>query len=77
MQKIQILFPDPVMTRLRRLARLLDRPVSEIIRRAVDESLARNPEPKGTDRRIPSFQGGKIFCSAEKLRDTLYEEDSR
>ena len=77
MQKIQILFPDPVMVRLRRLARLQDRPVSEIIRRAVEESLARSPEPKSTQRRIPSFRGGNILCSAEDLRETLYQEDLR
>ena len=77
MQKIQILFPDPVIARLRRLARLQDRPVSEIIRRAVEESLARSPEPKSTQRRIPSFRGGTILCSAEDLRETLYREDLR
>ena len=77
MQKIQVLFPDPVMARLRRLARLQDRPVSEIIRRAVEESLARSPEPKSTQRRIPSFRGGNILCSAEDLRETLYQEDLR
>jgi phage gpG-like protein len=77
MQKIQILFPEPIMTRLRRLARLQDRPVSEIIRRAVEESLARTPEPGKTKRRIPSFRGGKILCSAEELRETLYQEDLR
>ena len=77
MQKIQILFPDPVIARLRRLARLQDRPVSEIIRRAVEESLARSPEPKSTQRRIPSFRGGNILCSAEDLRETLYQEDLR
>ena len=77
MQKIQVLFPDPIMTRLRRMARLQDRPVSELIRRAVEESLARSPELKGTERRIPSFRGGKILCSAEEIRETLYEEDLR
>jgi Ribbon-helix-helix protein, copG family len=77
MQKIQILFPDPVMTRLRRLARLQDRPVSEIIRRAVEESLARSPEPWNSERRIPSFHGGQIICSAEELREILYREDLR
>jgi phage gpG-like protein len=77
MQKIQILFPDPTMAQLRRLARLQDRPVSEIIRRAVEESLARSPEPNKTQRRIPSFRGGKILCSAEDLRETLYREDLR
>jgi len=77
MQKIQVLFPDPVMARLRRMARLQDRPVSELIRRAVEESLARNPEPKGTKLRIPSFRGGKILCAAEEIRQTLYDEDLR
>jgi len=77
MQKIQILFPDPVMTRLRRLARLQDRPVSEIVRRAVEESLARSPQPRKSERRIPSFHGGKIICSVEELRETLYKEDLR
>ena len=75
MQKIQILFPDPTMAQLRRLARLQDRSVSEIIRRAVEESLARSPEPNKTQRQIPSFRGGKILCSAEDLRETLYRED--
>jgi hypothetical protein len=73
MQKIQILFPEPIMVRLRRMARLQDRPVSEVIRRAVEESLARSPEPKGTPGRIPSFHGGKIRCSAQELREALYE----
>jgi hypothetical protein len=77
MQKIQVLFPDPVMTRLRRMARLQDRPVSELIRRAVEESLSRSPEPKAAQRRIPSFKGGQILCSVEELRETLYKEDPR
>jgi len=75
MQKIQILFPDPIMARLRRMARLQDRPVSEVIRRAVEESLARSPEPKGAPQRVPSFHGGKMLCSAEELREALYERD--
>ena len=75
MQKIQILFPDPIMARLRRMARLQDRPVSEVIRRAVEESLARCPEPKGAPQRVPSFHGGKMLCSAEELREALYERD--
>lgn len=75
MQKIQILFPDPIMARLRRLARIQDRPVSEIVRRAVEETLAKSPEPAGTERKIPSFRGGKVLCSAAELRDALYRED--
>jgi Ribbon-helix-helix protein, copG family len=75
MQKIQILFPDPVMARLRRLARIQDRPISEIVRRAVEETLAKSPESTGAERKIPSFRGGKILCSATELRDALYRED--
>jgi hypothetical protein len=75
MQKIQILFPDPIMARLRRLAKIQDRPVSEIVRRAVEETLAKSPEPSGTKRQIPSFRGGKMLCSAAELRDRLYRED--
>jgi Ribbon-helix-helix protein, copG family len=75
MQKIQVLFPDPIMARLRRLARLQDRPVSEIVRRAVEEILAKSPEPIGVERKIPSFRGGKMLCSAEEMRDALYRED--
>ena len=72
MQKIQILFPDPVMARLRKLARVQDRPVSEIVRRAVDEALAKSPEAAERPKRIPSFRGGKMLCSAADLREALY-----
>jgi hypothetical protein len=43
MQKIQILFPDPVMEGLRAVARQQDRPVSELVRRAVDRLLEQLP----------------------------------
>ncbi|NDC53194.1 MAG: ribbon-helix-helix protein, CopG family [Planctomycetia bacterium] len=39
MQKLQVLFPDPVVERLRAMARQQDRPVSELVRRAVDRLL--------------------------------------
>lgn len=75
MQKIQILFPDPVMLRLRRLAKIQDRPVSEIVRRAVEDALARMPEtpPALERRRIPSFHGGKILVPAGNIREVLYK----
>jgi Ribbon-helix-helix protein, copG family len=61
MQKIQILFPDPIMARLRRLARIQDRPVSEIVRRAVEETLAKSSEPTGAERKVPAFRGGNAL----------------
>ena len=39
MQKMQILFPDPLMGKLRAVAAEEDRPVSELIRRAVEKFL--------------------------------------
>jgi len=74
MDKIQILFPEPVMRRLRRVASREDRPVSEIVRRAVDRHLQSLPEGP-SDRRVepPLFDGGVIRVSAEKLRDVVYE----
>jgi hypothetical protein len=76
MQKIQILFPEPVMVRLRKLSQIQDRPISELVRRAVEESLARTPELKTTTSRfIPVFKGGKILCSKTEMRDFMYQED--
>jgi Ribbon-helix-helix protein, copG family len=75
MQKIQILFPDPVLARLRRLARIQDRPVSEIIRRAVEESLARTPESVTNPKRIPTFRGGRVLSSPGEIRDAAYLQD--
>jgi hypothetical protein len=78
MQKIQILFPDPVMKSLRRLAEVEDRPVSEIVRRAVDRELeqraglvARNKQAPPA---FPTFDGGRVLTSAEDLRSVLYDE---
>jgi hypothetical protein len=36
MQKMQILFPNPLIAKLREVAEQEDRPVSELIRRAVE-----------------------------------------
>ena len=44
MQKIQILFPNPLMGRVRAVATEEDRPVSEVIRRAVERFLEMRPE---------------------------------
>jgi hypothetical protein len=61
MQKIQILFPDPIMARLRRLARIQARLVSEIVRRAVEETVAKSSEPTGAERKVPAFRDGNAL----------------
>ena len=80
MQKLQILFPDPQMTRLRQLAQLEDRPVSEIVRRAVERDLeqrgAIQPTRAVPGTRFPTFDGGRILVPATRLKSVLHEEEA-
>ena len=76
MQKIQILFPDPVMERLRAVARQQDRPVSELVRRAVDRLLEQVPAlPPKQPARCPTFHGGGVLVDAGRLKDVLHGQD--
>lgn len=75
MQKIQILFPDPVMERLRAVARQQDRPVSELVRRAVDRLLEQVPSlPPKQPARFPTFHGGGVLVDAGHLKDVLHAQ---
>jgi hypothetical protein len=82
MQKLQILFPDPLMDALRRLAKAEDRPVSEIVRRAVDRDLEQRAGllRKGTNNApvpvFPNFSGGKVLVSAADMKTAIYDEDT-
>jgi len=71
MRKIQVLFPEPQMERLRRVAEMEDRPISEIIRRATEEYLAKLPlaPRKGTAVVVPVFNGGKTLIPVERFRE--------
>lgn len=77
MQKLQILFPKPVLARLRAQARLEDRPVSEIVRRAVERHLDQfsDPRAKRVPFKIQQFHGGEMLVSAERMKDVLYADD--
>jgi len=76
MQKIQILFPDPVMERLRAVAQAQDRPVSELVRRAVDRMLEQCPVPAPPKpARFPTFHGGDVRVGADRLRDLLHDSE--
>ena len=75
MQKIQILFPNPLMGRVRAVATEEDRPVSEVIRRAVERFLEMRPEKSRPYREIPTFRGGQILVSAERLKDVIYDDE--
>lgn len=75
MQKMQILFPEPQLSRLRKLADSLDRPVSELVRSAVDFWLSRyGDEPGNLAADPPPVYGcGEIRVPSDELRETAYE----
>ena len=76
MQKIQILFPTPLMGRVRAIASEEDRPVSEVIRRAVEKFLDMKSEKPIRHRQLPTFRGGKILVSPEHLKEAIYDDES-
>jgi len=76
MQKIQILFPDPLMGKLRAVAAEEDRPVSELIRRAVEKFLEMKPVKRRPAMELPTFRGGKILVTAENLKEAIYDDES-
>lgn len=50
MQRMQLLFPDEMIARLKEVSREEERPVSEVIRRSIEEFFMRYP--KGKKRKI-------------------------
>lgn len=68
MEKIQILFPEPTLKIVRRIAENEDRTISELIRKAVDQWLDRTtiPAPEGKKReKPPVFHCGSILMPPE------------
>ena len=64
------------MGRLRAVAAEEDRPVSEVIRRAVERFLEMRTKKPTQHRQLPTFRGGKILVSAENLKEALYDDES-
>jgi Arc/MetJ-type ribon-helix-helix transcriptional regulator len=70
MERMQILFPEPQLSRLRKMAKRQDRPVSELVRSAVDLWLSRYSAQEGsTNEKAPVYSCGSVKVSAEDLRD--------
>jgi predicted transcriptional regulator len=76
MQKMQILFPNPLMAKLREVAEQEDRPVSELIRRAVERFLEMKPQKPAREIKLPTFKGGEVLVSAGDLKQVIYEDDA-
>lgn len=64
MQKIQILFPNPLMGRVKAVATEEDRPMSET-----------SPEKPRQRLKLPTFRGGKILVPSEQLKDAIYDDE--
>ncbi len=81
MQKIQILFPDPQMEALRSLARIEDRPVSEIgrlpVERDIDVRSGLLHRTESAASGLPAFDGGKVLPSAFRMKSVLYDDQQR
>ncbi|MFZ2280557.1 MAG: ribbon-helix-helix protein, CopG family [Prosthecobacter sp.] len=81
MQKIQILFPDPLMEMLRNLARAEDRPVSEIVRRAVDRDLEqragmlKRSNAGARPPAFPTFGGGRVLAKASEMKALIHGDE--
>lgn len=74
MQKIQILFPDPMMGKLREASEQQDIPISEIVRGATAMWLDRFPQKKVAERKaVPVINAGRCLLDAEQMKDVLYE----
>ena len=83
MQKIQILFPDPQMAMLRQLARVEDRPVSEIVRRAVDRDLEQRASMLSSARAMKAsppafstFDGGAVLVKSADMKAIIHADDA-
>jgi len=79
MQKMQILFPDPQLARLKKIASTQDRPVSELVRSAVDFWLSRygGGPTDGVAESPPVYGCGEILIGPGELRDRAYEDKAK
>ena len=77
MQRMQLLFPDEMMARLKEVSREEERPVSEVIRRSIEEFFMRYPKGKKRKITLDQLAGhlGEIKVSAADLKDVIYGDD--
>jgi len=77
MQRMQLLFPDEMITRLKQVSREEERPVSEVVRRSIEEFFMRYPKGKKRKITVDELAGhlGEIMVSAADLREVIYEDN--
>jgi len=77
MQRMQLLFPDEMIARLKEVSREEERTVSEVIRRSIEEFFMRYPKGKKRKISVAQLAGhlGEIKVSAADIREALYEDE--
>lgn len=65
-----------MMAKLKEVAEEEDRPVSELIRRAVERFLEMKSSWPKKKVAIPTFSGGVILVSSTYLKQAIYEADA-
>lgn len=65
-----------MMAKLKEVAEEEDRPVSEVIRRAVERFLEIKSSRPKKKVAIPTFRGGEILVSAADLKQVIYDDDT-
>lgn len=63
------------MRRLKEFAAMEDRPISEIVRRAVERVLQQSPLPSAPAKKFPTFHGGGVQVPASKMKQLIYADD--
>ena len=73
MDKIQVLFPDPMMERMRDVAKQEDVPLSEIIRKGTALWLDRFPRAEGVVKQVPVVDAGRCLLDTDAMKEALHE----
>jgi hypothetical protein len=77
MEKVQILFPEPMLASLRQLAQKQDRTLSDVIRGAAERYIgmfSTNVVPTSKKSKWPSVKGG-VLIDAAQMRDFIYDDE--
>ena len=72
MKKLQVLFPEGTMRRLREVAAREDRPMSEIVRRATEGWLESQPDGPPWEGPLPVFDLGIRVTDTDEFKEVLY-----
>lgn len=77
MEKMQILFPESLLSRLRKLAEVEDRAVSDLVRRAVEQYVEQRPYAKKITepKKFPTRNCGREFFTPENLKQLIYDDE--